>query len=226
MSDKDICPECHEMVEVHHGRFAQHGSCPGWFVNVKLIDQVTERLESRFTEPSQLCPHPERWHSRDADSTEIEVSALVGAFARALRPDFVLETGTAWGQTAEQIGEGLQTGDTGYLFTLEVNPERVAESQTRCNGLPVSVVRSESLAWTPPDDVVFGLCWFDSLHHLRVPEFMRYREWMKKGTIVGFHDTAPHQGQLRAEIMELESAGLILPIFLNTPRGAVFAEVT
>lgn len=223
MSDKQPCPECGEDIEVRNGRFVQHGACPGWFVHVKMVGDVKQSLESRFTEPSELCPYPERWHSADADSTELEVTSLVAGFVAALRPDFVLETGTAWGQTAVAVGNQLSHG---HLFTLEPDAARAAASRSRCEGLPVTVVEASSMEWVPPEGVKFGFCWFDSLTPLRQPEFLRYRKWMQPGAVVGFHDTAPHQGGLRDEIMGLEQAGLLLPIFLNTPRGVCFAEVT
>ena len=49
--------------------------------------------EARFTSPSELCPHPERWTSRDIEATENEVLELVHGLIRALQPDLVLETG-------------------------------------------------------------------------------------------------------------------------------------
>lgn len=223
MSASAVCPECGEDIPLAGERFIQHGACPGWFVHVKLIDQVEDKLESRFTPPTELCPHPERWHSDDADSTEIEVSYLVGAFAAALRPDWVLETGTAWGQTAEAVAKQLSHG---HLFTLEPDAERAQRSRDRCEGLPVTVIESKSLDWTVPEGVRFGFCWFDSLVDLRVPEFLKFREFMTDHAIVGFHDTAPHQGPLGDMILGLEAEGLLLPMSLPTPRGCTFAEVT
>src|SRR3546814_13227118 len=88
-------------------------------------------LESRFTESRKDCPHPERWHSPDSDSTEIEVSRLAAAFVEALRPDLVIETGSAFGQTAELIGQVLFTAGVGHLVTFEVDPARVAANAER-----------------------------------------------------------------------------------------------
>lgn len=92
--------------------------------------------EGRFTDPTRWCPDPDRWHSTDSDSTEVEVSALVGAFAGALRSDIVVETGSAWGQTSEAIGRAL-LGSKGHLITCETEPDRVAATAERCKGLPV-----------------------------------------------------------------------------------------
>jgi hypothetical protein len=179
--------------------------------------------ESRFTASSPGCWHPERWTSDDTDSTEHEVSELVGAFVRALQPDYCIETGTAWGQTAQRIGEALKANGQGTLDTLEPDRERANYAARRCDGLPVAVVRSESLEWFPPGKFI-GFAWFDSLIALRVPEFRHFRQWMTGDTVVGFHDSADHHG-LRPGIEALAGEGLLAPIFLPTPRGVCFARV-
>lgn len=176
--------------------------------------------ESRWTPARPDCPHPEWWTSTDAHSTEIEVSELVGAFVRALQPEYVVETGTCWGQTAQQIGLALEFNGHGRLVTLEVDPAKVEYSADRCKGLPVDVAMCSSLEYTPYETI--GFAWFDSLIELRVPEFVRYREHMRPGTIVGFHDTGPQFGAFGPMINGL--AGL-RPMSLPTPRGVTFAEV-
>lgn len=179
-------------------------------------------LESRFTAARDDCPHPERWHSTDDDSTEVEISRFVGALITALQPDFVLETGTAWGQTAEQIGISLLDNGRGRLVSLEVDPVRVAFSRERCAGLPVAVLEQGSLDYMPVDQVDFA--WFDSLFHLRGPEFRRYLPCLRKGAIVGFHDTGP-QHPLRPSIQALADEGLLRVIYFPTPRGFALGEV-
>lgn len=214
------CRDCGQPIEVSGGRFVKHGACPGWFAKVDDQEGWQLHLESRFTDPRPDCPHPDRWHSRDADSTEYEVSRLVATFVHALRPDLVVETGSAWGQTARAIGDELV--DHGHLHTIEVDPDRVAHTRQLCGGLPVTVHEMESMDFVPPGEI--GFLWLDSLHHLRVPEFKYFYDWMTSRTIVGFHDTGPHQGALREEIEELEGS-LLLAIHLPTPRGVTFAQV-
>ena len=229
MTDTAVCRDCKEEVEVVHNRFVAHDDCPGWFA---LVDDQTgweHQLESRFTEPRLDCQSPNRWHSRDADSTEFEVTSLVAAFVEALRPDIVVETGTAWGQTAMRIGETLQDGGYGgMLHTIEPDKVRVEHCRRILEGLPVIVHEDTSLEWIEAvgeEDIEVGFAWFDSLHHLRVPEFRALHPHLAPGAFVGFHDTGPHQGPLRDEILQLEKEGLLLPVFLPTPRGVCFAEV-
>lgn len=229
------CRDCGEDVPVMRGRFVQHGQCAGWFALVDDQEGWEKGLESRFTEPRFDCPRPERWHSRDADSTELEVTHLAAAFVRALRPNTVVETGTAWGQTAVEIGKVLAE-DAGWgavLHTIEPDAERCTYVRQFVGDLPVVVHETTSLEWAaslgadgpPIQSPGIGFAWFDSLHHLRVPEFRALHPHLERGAFVGFHDTGPHQGSLRDEILQLEAEGLLLPVFLPTPRGVAFAEV-
>jgi hypothetical protein len=222
------CRDCKVDVPVMRGRFVEHGDCPGWFAKVDDEEGWAKGLESRFTDPRADCQHPERWHSRDADSTEEEVTKLVAAYVQALRPDVVVETGTAWGQTTVEIGRVLEAGGYGgVLHTIEPDPGRCAAVRPKLRNLPVLVHETTSLEWIEqmPNGKLVGFAWFDSLHHLRVPEFRALRPHLAHGAFVGFHDTGPHQGSLRDEILQLEAEGLILPTFLPTPRGVCFAEV-
>ena len=213
------CPVCKDDVELAGDRIGLHGDCPGGVAFTALAD--TDQ-EARYTPPSQDCPHPERWHSKDWDSAETEVTDLVAAFVKALRPDVVVETGTAFAQTAEAVGWVLRQAGVGHLHTIEIDPERVAAARTVCKGLPVTVHETSSLDYDPPDGI--GFAWFDSLFDLRVPEFRRYYPKMAPHAIVGFHDTAPHF-PVWPQIEQLEAEGLLLPIRLATPRGVVFGEV-
>lgn len=176
--------------------------------------------ESAWTQPRADCPHPERWTSTDPQSTEIEVSELVAGFIRALQPEYVVETGTHVGQTAQIIGLALQANGHGTLDTVESNPERAALSAARCRGLPVTVHGGSSLDFTPTKPIDFA--WLDSRTELRVDEFERYRPWLHEGSIVGFHDTSPHQGPWGAQVEGLTGTRAIR---LRTPRGVTFVEV-
>lgn len=176
--------------------------------------------ESTWTKPRPDCPHPEWWSSTDSQSTEIEVSELVAGFVRALQPEYVVETGTCLGQTAHIVGMALQANGHGRLDTLEPEGERAEFARQRCDGLPVTVLEVPSLEFTPAQRIDFA--WLDSRLDLRVPEFDRYRPWLSEGSIVGFHDTSPHQGVYGSHVEALSGTRAIR---LRTPRGVTFVEV-
>jgi predicted O-methyltransferase YrrM len=180
--------------------------------------------ESTWTPPRVECPHPEYWHAPDDDSAEIEVSNLVAAFVLALQPEYVVETGTAWGQTALAIGHALRENQHGLLDTIEPDPERVKHCRELTGDLAGTVYVREmsSMDFTPSGPIDFA--WFDSLIHLRVPEFHRYLPYMHSGTVVGFHDCGP-QHTLRPAVEQLAERGYIRPMYLPTPRGVIFAQV-
>lgn len=192
-------------------------------------------LESRFTAARPDCPHPERWHSPDSDSTEIEVSRLVAAFVEALRPDLVIETGTAFGQTARLVGEALDTADAGLLITFEVDPFRVGYATDQCAGLPVQIVPQPSLEGiqtlvdaTDGNHPKVGFAWLDSLFELRVPELRAIRPLLSRGAIVGIHDcgepkATKYPGFSRQVADAAESLGFSR-ISLPTPRGVTFLQ--
>lgn len=180
--------------------------------------------ESRFTVPRLDCPNPKYWHSTDGDSTEIEVSELVGAFVRALQPELVVESGAAWGQTSAEIGIALRANGHGRLVTTEIQPDRVAFTEYLCRELPVEVVEGSSLDYVPDGPV--GFAWLDSYEDLRVAEAVHYHRWMGPGSVIGIHDTGPQHQPLRAHIEALVGEGWLNPLWLPTPRGVVFLEVT
>lgn len=179
--------------------------------------------ESTFTAARPDCPYPDRWHATDAYATEDEVTALVAAMVTALRPDYVVETGTHIGNTAEAIGRALQAAGSGWLATLEIDPELAASARDRLAGLPVQVVQASSLGWTPPKPVDFA--WFDCDAHRRQDAFLNLLPYMHSRTVVGFHDTGP-QHPVRGYLDELVARGVMEhPLYLPTPRGVCFARV-
>jgi len=181
------------------------------------------RLESEFTRPRPDCPHPERWHATDDQSTEVEVTALVSAMVTALQPDFVVETGTCLGNTAEAIGRALRANGQGHLVSLEIDHQHVLQARRRCLDLPVTIHELSSLEYLPELPIDFAF--FDSLARIRAQEFERYLPWMHDRTVVGFHDTGPHH-PVRNFLAPLERSGLLVsPLYLPTPRGVMFARV-
>lgn len=185
----------------------------------------TELSEGRFTDRRDFCPNPGNWHSADADSTEYEVLELLGGLVRALQPEIVVETGTAFGYGALHIAQALKANGHGKLYTFEIDLERIGISAETLKDFPqqVDIVPTDIRQWTPPGDIEFAF--FDSGRtedrHL---EFRYCRQWLKSGSIVAFHDAAPHHA-VWAGVQQLERDGFLKPIRLHTPRGLALAEV-
>ncbi len=184
---------------------------------------TAENREDRWTPPGPWQPHPEHWHSDDAYATEHEVTGLVAAFARALQPEIVVETGANTGQTTEAVGRALAANGHGHLYSLEADEALAGKAALRCEGLPVTVVHTDSLSWTPPGQV--GLAWLDSATGIRHLELLRLRPWLADGAIVGIHDTGP-QHITAGLLLPLVQAGVFAGVTLRTPRGVTFGTVT
>lgn len=148
---------------------------------------------------------------------------MIGGFVRALQPEIVVETGSAFGFGSEAIGRALQANGHGRLYSLEVNPERVQIARRRVAGLPVDIVEGDSLEFTPPGEV--GFAFFDSYPELRADEFRRYLPSMRPMTVVAFHDAAPHHA-VWPSIEKLEEEGLLKAFRIRSPRGLAIAQIT
>lgn len=194
----------------------------------------TRAPESRFIAADERCPHPERWHSTDGDSTEAEVSELIGGLVRALQPDVVVETGAAFGQTTTVIAKALRGNEHGHVYSLETDPARVEYARDALLFYDpyehAEIVEASSLEWEPPAPI--DLLFSDSNYETRVPEFLHFRPWLRAGSIVVFHDTAPERGahripsgnDLRSEI-EAQLGAILSFVHLPTPRGVTIAGV-
>lgn len=181
---------------------------------------MTVYRESAWTKARPWCPYPDRWSSTDPQSTEIEVSEMVGGFIRGLQPTYVVETGTCVGQTAEVIGAVLAMNGHGLLDTCEINSEYTAAARERVRDLPVRVHERSSLEFEPIAPIDF--LWLDSLFEIRIQEFRRFQPWLHAGSVIGIHDTAPHHGPMGDEIMALPG---VRALRLHTPRGVTFLQL-
>ena len=188
--------------------------------------------EDRFTPARDWQLHPEYWHSPDSEATETEVSEFIGALVRLIQPEFVLETGTYHGHTTYQIG--LALADNGHGRVVSVDSDRAAIAEANKNiaflesmgedNLPITILHMNSMEYTPDQDIDFAF--FDSWQEGRVEEFLRFYSMgrLYKGTIVAFHDTAPHH-QVRKTILPLVDLKRLSIIDFHTPRGLILGQV-
>lgn len=184
--------------------------------------------EERFTRASNFCPHPEYWHSPDSEATETEVTKFLGALVRLIQPEFVVETGTYHGHTALEIGIALYANGHGRLTSIEKDGLAYKEAlQTfkDASYLPVSLIHGNTMDYVPNQDINFAF--FDSWQEGRHLEFRRFHDMgrLKPGTIVAFHDSAPHHQVLRLVEEHLIDTGYINTIQFFTPRGLLLGQV-
>jgi hypothetical protein len=190
-----------------------------------VFDPNTAYSESKWTAPRSDCKHPEHWHSTDPESTELEVSELIGGFIRALQPDYVVETGSCVGMTSHIIGQALKLNGHGKLDTCEVNKRAADWARGFCAGLPVRVNEIQSMNFRPVRNIDF--LFLDSLLGLRVPEFHRFKSWLNPGAVIAFHDTGPHKGDPKTGVTfasEVHGIEGLRYLQLNTPRGITLAQ--
>lgn len=168
--------------------------------------------ESEYHAPTELCPHPEWWSAWNAISTEVEVSMLVAALVRATQPEFILEVGTHYGQTAERISRVILENGHGYLVSLDINPEMTGSASNLCAGLPVELISIDSLKYTPPQLIDFLFVDGNEARSKDVEHFLGY---LSPHAMVVVHDSAYYLSENDAILRMWDGRH----IQLNTPRG-------
>jgi predicted O-methyltransferase YrrM len=185
-----------------------------------VIEEPTPRREEMWARPE--CPDVARWTAPDGVATETEVSALLAALVRALKPDLVIETGAYLGHTTEAIGRALQTEGRGQLVTFEIAGDRAAHVAVKCVGLPVIVMPQDSRTWRPATKTL-DLLFVDSEYAARVEEVRWFHGSASPRCVVVAHDTV--MGDYRKALEELVAENIVTPwVFLPTPRGLAIAR--
>jgi predicted O-methyltransferase YrrM len=177
--------------------------------------------EIEFTPPSSWCENPQWWNADDNESTEHEVTFLVGAFVKALQPEFVVETGTAFGHTTQIIGQVLLENGHGKCVSIDTDGGRLDIALERCKGLPVEFWGGPAADYTPTQKVDFA--WIDSGPQ-RAAEIEKYFPYFSPGAIIGIHDAGP-QHEVWNSLQYLIDRKWIRAIRLRTPRGVAFAQI-
>jgi predicted O-methyltransferase YrrM len=179
---------------------------------------VTEGLSENIRSADGRTNHPELYTAPAQPAAEDEVADFLYALVRLLKPDSVLETGTAFGHTAARICDALTDNGVGELLTMEAKASRHEAAAARLADEPAVVLHAKYQDVTPPDGTSFGLCFFDATRNSRDKEFLHFRPWIADDAILVFHDTgAQHPGM--SGVRALEDAGLIKSLFFATPRG-------
>ncbi len=115
---------------------------------------------------------------------EAEVLTLLHVIVKALRPRYVVETGTYHGASAAAIGSAL---DIGLMDTLEIDQYSVDVATRVLVDLPVTVHHCRSLDFIPRAPVEFAF--LDSgIGDMRMQELEHLRPFLAPSALVAMHD--------------------------------------
>lgn len=157
--------------------------------------------------PSTECPEPHLWKAIDWFSCEFEVIQFLMYLVRAVKPKYIVETGTCFGYTANAMATAMERGSL-----LTCDPEKKWIDQHA----RVKYVQCKSLELVLEEPIDF--LFLDSLPELRVQEYFYFKPFLSSRAIVVIHDTGESHKELLESVKELipnELNGLFLP----TPRG-------
>jgi len=137
--------------------------------------------------------------------TEVEVSELLWALIRMLKPELVLETGTHKGISSSYIAQGMEDNQKGQLITFEIIAalQKQAVQLWTDLGLThrITSVLQDALRFDPQDQQ-FDMLFLDSEPQLRFDEFIRFFPNLKPGGLIIIHDLHPslgHYGSLHPD---------------------------
>jgi predicted O-methyltransferase YrrM len=169
------------------------------------------------------CPEPSRWVAPDGNATETDVSALIGSLVMALKPDYIIETGSYHGDTTYVMGRALAELGRGHLLSLDIEPEMVALTQMRCLGLPVTVQLAKASEVVPSEPI--DLLFIDSGLDDRMVQIRAFKPYASPRCVIVMHDSAiwhiaPGMADFYVEMQKAVDDGVVLPwLKLPTPRG-------
>lgn len=181
--------------------------------------------EDKFTAPTELCPHPERWYSEDAWATEYEISMLIAALVRATQPEFVVEIGSYEGETTELIGNVVIENGHGEFVSLEIDHDLCDVATMRCIRLlsndNMHIFNMDSRVFVPPKPINF--LYVDGGPNRDI-DVKYYYPYMAPHSMIVIHDMA-HDDYI-AKIPEmLEICGSVEYIRIDSPRGLIIIKL-
>ena len=189
---------------------------------------IPQHRESDFTAPSVWAPRPDLYGAFTTDAAEEEVCELLASLVRAIKPCFVLETGTHEGRSAVYIADALRRNKYGRMVSLEINSDYAAEARRllALNGLLgvgiglCEAIEVSSFDYIPPQPIDF--LFSDSELGTRQQELERMRPFLAPRAWVAVHDSLTH----RSVMGDLTSVGWIERVDIPTPRGLTIGRIT
>lgn len=167
---------------------------------------------------------------------EVETGEFLYAFARMLKPQNILETGTHWGVGAAYMGWALKENHQGHLDTVEFLHEIYEKAKSRIQRLGLSeqvTCHFGDVAAFDPGDKTYKLMLLDTEPQTRFAEFVKFWQYLEPGGFVFIHDLHQHMhqvpneehgfawpyGEIPAAMKEIINTGQARPFHIETPRG-------
>lgn len=190
------------------------------------IADVGESVQPEYVPPTFECPHPERWHMADSQTSELEVVDFLKSIVTTVKPHLIVETGTFIGYSAVRMAEGLKANGFGRLITIEYDPVIFAKAKERIDSSELGnwiEYRNESSLDTQIEGTI-DILFSDSHLTIREDEIRRFLPQINPQGLILIHDASSHFGVVREAALRLEQEGLISVVLLSTPRGLVIAQ--
>lgn len=162
---------------------------------------------------------------RDTDPQYAIYYRFLYELSKAVKPAWILETGTRLGMSAAQLAMGCPTAK---VVTIDIDPQSKARFSSEenlknlSNVIPITSDSRKAKALFPAGCDRFGIIYLDSDHTYDVvsPEFKIYREMLAPGGVMVFDDIAlnPEMRRFWAEVPQPKAE----LNFLHTLCGAGF----
>ena len=167
---------------------------------------------------SGVCENPHWWHFEHDSETEIEVSEFLGTLIRLIQPEVVVESGTLYGQTTEQIGLALKQNGHGRLWAVEPKGRFYESTRNRVAGLPVSCMLSTIEEFLPPTPINF--LFLDSTGD-QFSQFEHLFPFFAPGAVLALHDTQLPGSEAQKALVNIKGkyGHLFEGVEFQTPHG-------
>lgn len=160
---------------------------------MNITDEVKQRL-GLVSVPEYVTDGP--WEMFDDGSAEISVLEFLYALVRMMKPENVLETGSYLGLSGSYLGLGLRDNGLGHLDSIEWDDERMNKAKSKWTKLELNELitphRMSSLEFKTKTQ--YDLVLYDTEPQTRFLEYDRFKDNVKPGGIIVFHDLHSEMG--------------------------------